>query len=329
MPLPEDHPFRHQELAPDAGAVPSRPTIFDQVKEFGEKVLGFPYPKFPRRLNAERKAWFVQAMREELQEFEDATTFEDEVDAIGDMMVFAAGRFPEMGLDGQDHIDCIHKPNMQKVRGALSKRPGSQGYDATKPDGWVGPDHAPLIRAKFPKIILLGYARHGKDTVADILRDRYGFQVNSSSMFCAEKVLMPYFNSRVPGYSPQENRTYRHYATLEECYEDRVNFRDIWFQQIEAYNTPDPSRLCREMFEAGNDIYVGMRSAMEFRAAQKLADLVVWVDASGRGLPPESTDSCTVTSDMADYILPNNGTLEDLVDAVDHFVSLIEEVPHA
>lgn len=324
--LNDEHPWRHAELAPDAGSIRQRPSVFDDTAQFATEVVALPRPKFPARLDLERKAWAVCALGEELQEFASAQTIEDEADALLDLVYFAAGRLHEMGLDGQAHWDLVHRANMLKRRGELSKRPGSKGHDAVKPEGWQAPDHRPLVRARFPKIILLGYARHGKDTVAEILRDRYGFQFNSSSMFCAERVLLPYFNGRPAGYSPAHDRIFRHYATAEECYEDRVNFRDVWFDQIEAYNREDPSRLCREMFEAGNDIYVGMRSAIEFKAAQKLADLVVWVDASGRGLPPEDKSSCTVRQEFADYVLPNNGTLDDLAQAVDHFVNLIEEV---
>jgi hypothetical protein len=299
--------------------------IFAQTAEFARKVLGVEAPAIPVRLHPERKQWAIGAFEEEIAEYRQAETIEEEADALIDLITFAAGRFHEMGLDGQAHCDIVHAANMLKEKGTLAKRPGSRGFDAIKPEGWTPPDHVPLIKAQFPKIILLGHARHGKDTVAELLRDRWGFQFQSSSMFCAERVMMPYFQGRVPGYCPEENRTYRHYATAEECYEDRVNFRDVWYDQISAYNEPDKDRLCRELFAAGNDIYVGMRAADEFKAAQKHADLVVWVDASGRGLPPEDASSCTVTEEMSDFTLYNNGTLEDLEMAVDAFVSMIEK----
>ncbi|MNL63682.1 hypothetical protein D3C87_1878370 [compost metagenome] len=40
-------------------------------------------------------------------------------------------------------------------------------------------------------------------------------------------------------------------------------------------------------------------------------DYAIWVDASDR-LPPEDASSCTVEPWMADFVLDNNGTLEDL-----------------
>jgi hypothetical protein len=301
--------------------------VFSQTAEFADTIMGLSAPQFPTRIEPGRKRWACGAFREEVQEFEDATTIEDEADALADLIYFAAGRFHEMGLDGRAHFNLVHAANMLKKKGELSKRPFSKGYDAVKPDGWTPPDHGPLVEARRPKIILLGYARHGKDTVAEMLRDRYGLRFQSSSMFCAEKVLMPHF-SRYPlegEYSHTHDRVYRSYRSVNDCYADRVNFRDVWYDQIEAYNSPDKARLCRELFAAGNDIYVGMRSAEEFRAAEALADLVVWVDRS-QHLPPEDKSSCTVTPNMADYVLDNNGTLDDLAVAVAQLVEQIEVV---
>jgi hypothetical protein len=326
LPLPEDHPFRHAELAPDAGSIQQAPPedlVFAPVEKFYRDIIDLPIPRFPTRLSRQRKLAATEHWREEIKEFEDAETLADEIDACLDLAWLAIGRAIETGADVPAHWGEIVRANMTRVRGQSPKRPNSQGYDAVKPEGWVGPDHERIIRVKFPKIILLGYARHGKDTVAEILRDRYGFGFQSSSRFLAERVMLPAFAAEK-----------FYYANADDCFADRHGssrlgeHRAFWYDKISAYNTPDKGRLARELFEEF-DIYVGLRAADEFKAAQKLADLVVWVDASGRGLPPESEASCTVTSDMADYILPNNGTLEDLEAAVDHFVSLIEEVKHA
>jgi hypothetical protein len=156
---------------------------------------------------------------------------------------------------------------------------------------------------------VIGHARHGKDTVAEILRDRYGKRFQSSSGFCTEKVMMPFFASAG-----------RPYSSAEECFADRGNHRAAWFAQIAAYNREDPARLARELFGAGNDIYVGMRNAAELEAARKLADLVVWVDASER-CPPEPPSSCSVTREMADVCIPNNASLAALAEAVALFAA--------
>lgn len=151
------------------------------------------------------------------------------------------------------------------------------------------------------KLMILGYARHGKDTVAEILREEHGVQFVSSSFAAAEKVMMPYFKSK--GIE---------YASLDECYADRVNHRQEWFEQIAAYSSPDKARLAREIY-AVSDAYVGIRAVEEFNAVKKegLFDYSIWVDRS-KHMPPESSVSNTITPNMANYVLDNNGTLEEL-----------------
>ena len=149
------------------------------------------------------------------------------------------------------------------------------------------------------KVLLLGHARHGKDTVAELLRDRHGFSFQSSSMFVAERVVMPHF--ALAG-SP--------YGDVQSCYEDRVNHRALWYDLIRAYNRDDEARLARELYQ-DFDVYVGLRAIDEFKAieAAKLFDLCIWVDRSDH-VGPEDASSCTVIPTCADYVLDNNGSLE-------------------
>lgn len=288
--------------------------VFDRIKDFYVRIIGLPIPETPTRLSRERKAAAVEHWREETQEFLDAETLEEEIDAALDLAWLAIGRVIEMGADPLEHLLEIAYANGTRVRGQSPKRPLSGGYDAVKPEGWKGPDHAAILagcaasrREPKKRILILGNARHGKDTVAELLRDRHGYRFNSSSMFCAERVMMPYFAQHgVP------------YDTVEECYADRVNHRSTWYDKIEAYNRDDPSRLAREMLGAGNDMYVGMRSAMEFAEARKLFDLILWVDASGRGMPPEGRDSFDIDFEPNEMVkVYNNRGLDDLERTVD------------
>lgn len=150
------------------------------------------------------------------------------------------------------------------------------------------------------KILLLGHGRHGKDAVAEILSQQLGYRLISSSSFAAERVMMPFFGDK--------------YATVDECYEDRHtgNNREVWFQQIQAYNTPDKAKLARDILEVA-DIYVGMRCPLEFAAAKDMFDEIVWVDASLRGVPLEGSGSFGIKFDPEIMIwLDNNGTVEEL-----------------
>ncbi len=151
------------------------------------------------------------------------------------------------------------------------------------------------------KLMILGYARHGKDTVADILSTNLGLTKEDSSQFAGKQVMMPYFASKGVIY-----------PDWSACYADRVNHRQEWFEQIAAYNTPDEARLARGIY-AVSDIYVGIRRKQEFEAVKKegLFNYSIWVDRS-KHAAPEPTTSNTMTQEMADYTIDNNGTLEEL-----------------
>lgn len=146
----------------------------------------------------------------------------------------------------------------------------------------------------------MGWARHGKDTVCEMLSRKYGFNFVSSSYFCADRVLFPILKDRYG------------YASVQECYADRSNHRSEWFEAIHKFNTPDLGKLGRAILSE-YDIYCGIRNAREFHALRNsnAFDVSIWVDASLRH-EREELSSCTVEPWMADFILDNNGTLEEL-----------------
>lgn len=282
------------------------------VAAFHRSILGLHPPAVPTRLLPTRKEWAVTAMLEELVEFRDAEVIEEEADALADLVYFALGRADEMGFDMRPVFAEVHAKNMQKKRGEQSKRPGSMGFDAIKPAGWLSPVHnlQPVASRPWPKILVIGHAQHGKDTVCEMLRDKYAFRFTSSSMFCAEHIIMPMFK---PGV----------YATPYDCYKDRSNYRAFWYSAIQRYLSKDAARLGRAIFEQ-NDIYCGVRSETELNGIvqARLADHVIWVDASKRK-PLESPESCTVHPLMANIVIDNNGTHEELVEEVDYVARLI------
>lgn len=155
-----------------------------------------------------------------------------------------------------------------------------------------------------PRLMVIGYARHGKDTTCEYLRDRYGFTFVSSSNFVLEKAVRPRL--------AQEGYTY---TSIEECQAQREtvpDWRRIWFEAIRDYNTPDPARLGKELY-AQYDIYCGIRRLEEFLSLQaaKVFDVAIWIDASVR-LPPEADTSNTLSPNIVDYVVSNNTTLSDL-----------------
>jgi hypothetical protein len=73
-----------------------------------------------------------------------------------------------MGVNYGPAFDRVHEANMRRVRGERSKRPGSEGHDAVKPEGWTGPDNAWIMQAD-PEVVALGIAARERGmTVADI-----------------------------------------------------------------------------------------------------------------------------------------------------------------
>lgn len=160
------------------------------------------------------------------------------------------------------------------------------------------------------KLMIVGHARHGKDTVCEILRDEHNLRFTSSSLFCAERVMLPYFEKCAPGL----------YHNARECFDDRHSGsnRSTWFREISRYNAglnggpSDWARLGREMYSE-YDIYNGIRNWREFSACknENLFDFSVWVDRSVMCVP-EDASSMNITRDMADFIIDNNDTKEDL-----------------
>lgn len=160
-----------------------------------------------------------------------------------------------------------------------------------------------------PKLMILGHARHGKDTVGEWFTER-GYSFVSSSRFVGEKAVYPAFQAKA---ADTNRRMYTPiYNNFEECFADRHNQRAFWYDAIAAYNRPDAARLGKELLNQ-YDMYVGLRNARELHALRNCGafDIAIWVDASER-CPPEPSSSCTVEPWMADYIIDNNGTLKDL-----------------
>jgi len=159
-----------------------------------------------------------------------------------------------------------------------------------------------------PKLLIIGHARHGKDTVAEILRDTHGYDFVSSSEFVAREIIW-------------EDWGKDRYTDFDEMFSDRVNHRAHWADMITAYNTPNKTKTASTMLERGHDMYVGMRRRDELKACvdARIFDFIIWVDRSNHlpDEPPESMDLCITDSD---YVIDNNGTLEDLHEEVRLFV---------
>lgn len=150
------------------------------------------------------------------------------------------------------------------------------------------------------KLLIIGNARHGKDTFAELLREYYGLTFMSSSQAASDIFLYDLLKDKYG------------YKTSEECFNDRVNHRDEWYLEICNYNKDNRSRLATDILQRCQ-CYVGMRDKEEFEECKKrgLFDLIIWVDASQR-LPLEPSSSFNINRSDADIIIENNTTLDEL-----------------
>lgn len=155
---------------------------------------------------------------------------------------------------------------------------------------------------KFPRLLIIGSARHGKDTLAEIFSEHFGLKFKSSSLAAAEIFIYDELKDKYGYTSP------------EECFEDRINHRPEWYEMICSYNEQDRAKLAKGILKSA-DCYVGMRDRGEILECihQGLFDLIIWVDASKR-LPLESPDSFNIDSSCADIIIENNSTYEEFVE---------------
>jgi len=158
------------------------------------------------------------------------------------------------------------------------------------------------------KLLLLGFGQNGKDTVAEYWQEKFGLTFSSSSL-SASKIFL--FGTLKDKYN---------YTTLEDCFNDRHNHRQEWYDLIKDYNKEDGARLCKQILETSN-CYVGMRSTDEFNASKELFDLIIWVDAEQRvGI---ETGSCDLDKRVADIIIDNNGTEAELYNKLDRLGKIL------
>lgn len=162
---------------------------------------------------------------------------------------------------------------------------------------------------KKPKVLIIGWARSGKDTAAAVISELWNLKFTSSSVFAAKKIL-PALNTYMV------RKGFSEYPDEFHAFNDRQNHRALWRDLIHEYNSP-LNRLATEILE-DNDMYVGMRDIEEFEASRHMFDIIIWIDAEGR-IDPEPTSSCTVTKELATVTIENKGTEAEFIDKLREF----------
>jgi len=160
----------------------------------------------------------------------------------------------------------------------------------------------------------LGHARHGKDTFAEILEVSF----RSSSKTALDVFLFDILNDY------RDDIGIPAYKTKDEAFEDRVNWRSMWHQEISNYNKNDRAKLAKKII-GESDCYVGMRCNLEYQECvnQELFDYVFWVDASHREAQ-ECSSSMNIEFDKTKMIfVDNNFDLAHLEILAGQYKSLI------
>lgn len=162
------------------------------------------------------------------------------------------------------------------------------------------------------KILVLGHARHGKDTAAEHLAEKLGLSYAGSSQVCCDAFV---FDALKDKYG---------YETSEECYEDRVNHRAEWHQLIADFCAGDKAKLGRLIYES-NDIYCGIRAKDECKAViAEFNPIVIWVTADGR-LKLEPSGSMQLEYQKGWLKICNNRTKGRFLKRLDKLVKEIQD----
>lgn len=190
------------------------------------------------------------------------------------------------------------------------------------PKEWVGAMAVCFAQYVYRRraVLVLGHGGHGKGAFCKLLTQLYGAECLSSS-----RAALPHIypalkaSGRGGGFYADCDRVAPVASTdfdIEAAYASRGENRELWARLISLYNTPDKTTLTREILSRA-DVYDGMRCAEEFAASRHLFDYVVWVDASARVGTVDRT--LTISRDVADLVIDNNGTLDDLRGAAVRF----------
>lgn len=166
------------------------------VATFNETIVGLPVPSRPQALNNDRRRWARQALLEEIEEFDLACHRGDVVEAADgliDLIYFALGRLVEMGVPATAVFDEVQRANMGKQRGTLSKRPGSLGFDAVKPDGWQGPNHSWLLDFDLDTAESLADRAEKWDALSPFLKQAAELRVSKGNDYNTGNTLDDYF----------------------------------------------------------------------------------------------------------------------------------------
>lgn len=159
-------------------------------------------------------------------------------------------------------------------------------------------------------IAICGHGDHGKGTVSRMLSEILELQYTKSTSRAAAELVF------------SRTKETHSYASVEDCWEDRRNHRDLWDVIIARHNKPLGITLYADMIRDGEDIIDGIRRIDELSSCRShhLVQCALWIDASQR---KPSDPTCSIIAKDCDITVDNNGTLDDLLATVQYLARAI------
>lgn len=126
--------------------------IYELVKS-QHNHFGILYQGIPRHLTQEEKMFYIAALKEEVNEYFEAMSMENEYDALLDVIVFAVGALLRHGYPVEG-IQEVIAANMKKQIGTNKKRHDFQ-LDLIKPKNWQPPNLVKYLITAHNKAVAL------------------------------------------------------------------------------------------------------------------------------------------------------------------------------
>ena len=120
-------------------------SVFEMVEEFNKEIVKVPARDVGPIQDSKEVGFLIGWLREEIDEFEEAIDqdFIGQVDALIDLIYFAAGGLTRMGIPSnisRKIFAAVHDANLTKTSGMKIERSIAHELDAIKPKDWVGPE---------------------------------------------------------------------------------------------------------------------------------------------------------------------------------------------
>ena len=96
--------------------------------------------------NIDQYRLYHNLIKEEVQELEDSTTREDDVDALVDILVVTIGALHSIGVDIEGAWNEVHRSNMAKVDAGTGVVLRREDGKILKPEGWQPPNLKQYLR---------------------------------------------------------------------------------------------------------------------------------------------------------------------------------------